>query len=310
MADVFISYAKEDTSYAGKLARLLEAEGFTVWWDWKIVGGGNFRAAIRRELLAAKKVIVLWSKYSVPSDYVFGEADLARKKGKLVPLVIDNLKVPDDLPLGHHTIQSVRVRKLERDITRIVAALNDVAPPPRRTFSDRVLDPLRTGRYGIIAGLIVILAILPLGYFALQKNRFGGLMLWEYLGYEYLGVWDLDDSILYLVPDFRTAERDLFYLEPGADASRQGARPDDRFFIGRVVYKPDPPNEFVGTAFLVSRTCRNVGFPVRGNVQHTPLQIILTGERPTVDENCQTVSAEPETYVLKYRNERRWLRVD
>jgi hypothetical protein len=33
MADVFISYAKTDRPLALKLAAMLEAEGWKVWWD-------------------------------------------------------------------------------------------------------------------------------------------------------------------------------------------------------------------------------------------------------------------------------------
>jgi len=33
MADVFVSYAKTDRPLALKLAAMLEAEGWKVWWD-------------------------------------------------------------------------------------------------------------------------------------------------------------------------------------------------------------------------------------------------------------------------------------
>jgi hypothetical protein len=36
MADVFISYAKADRSLALKLAAMLEAEGWKVWWDTSV----------------------------------------------------------------------------------------------------------------------------------------------------------------------------------------------------------------------------------------------------------------------------------
>jgi TIR domain-containing protein len=33
MADIFISYVKTDRPLASKLAAMLEAEGWKVWWD-------------------------------------------------------------------------------------------------------------------------------------------------------------------------------------------------------------------------------------------------------------------------------------
>ena len=37
MADVFISYAKEDRAHAEKLAAEIAAVGLTVWWDRDLV---------------------------------------------------------------------------------------------------------------------------------------------------------------------------------------------------------------------------------------------------------------------------------
>jgi hypothetical protein len=33
MADIFVSYAKVDCSLVSKLVAMLEAEGWSVWWD-------------------------------------------------------------------------------------------------------------------------------------------------------------------------------------------------------------------------------------------------------------------------------------
>jgi hypothetical protein len=42
MADVFISYAKPDRPLALKLAAILEAEGWTTWWDTTLIPGDDF----------------------------------------------------------------------------------------------------------------------------------------------------------------------------------------------------------------------------------------------------------------------------
>jgi len=56
MADVFLSYAREDRDCAEKLARALVERGWTVWWDLRIQVGRSFSETIERELDAAKCV--------------------------------------------------------------------------------------------------------------------------------------------------------------------------------------------------------------------------------------------------------------
>lgn len=94
MADVFISYASEDHDRAGMLANALSALGWAVWWDRKIITGQAFDHVIERELEAAKSVVVLWSRYSIASEWVKNEATAASERGVLVPAMIDNVKLP------------------------------------------------------------------------------------------------------------------------------------------------------------------------------------------------------------------------
>jgi hypothetical protein len=94
MADVFISYAREDRDTARIVAKALEADECSVWWDRQILGGENFDEVIERELDLAKSVIVLWSTHSVSSDWVRSEAAAAAERGVLVPAYIDEVKLP------------------------------------------------------------------------------------------------------------------------------------------------------------------------------------------------------------------------
>jgi hypothetical protein len=61
VADVFISYAKADRPLALKLAAMLEAEGWKVWWDTSLTIGDDFRNEIMTELGRARAVIVIWT---------------------------------------------------------------------------------------------------------------------------------------------------------------------------------------------------------------------------------------------------------
>ena len=67
MADIFISYSREDREFARRLADALERENLTVWWDTKILGGRSFRNAIHEEIDSAAIVIVVWSAISIRS---------------------------------------------------------------------------------------------------------------------------------------------------------------------------------------------------------------------------------------------------
>ena len=94
MTDVFLSYASEDRERAGALARSLEARGWSVWWDRKIVAGQTFDQAIEHELETAKSVVVLWSASSIASEWVKNEAAAAAERGVLVPGLIERVKLP------------------------------------------------------------------------------------------------------------------------------------------------------------------------------------------------------------------------
>ena len=94
MTDVFLSYANEDRERAATLARSLEAAGWSVWWDRKIVAGHAFDEAIERELETAKSVVVLWSRSSVTSEWVKNEAAAAAERDVLVPASIERVRLP------------------------------------------------------------------------------------------------------------------------------------------------------------------------------------------------------------------------
>lgn len=94
MTDVFLSYASEDRERAAALARSLEADGWSVWWDRKIVAGHAFDEVIERELETARSVVVLWSGSSVASEWVKNEAAAAAERGVLIPALIERVKIP------------------------------------------------------------------------------------------------------------------------------------------------------------------------------------------------------------------------
>jgi hypothetical protein len=86
MADVFISYSREDRECAELLARALSERGWKVWWDRQINVGRSFSETIERELDRARCVVVLWSRNSVQSEWVQNEAAEAAGRKALVPV--------------------------------------------------------------------------------------------------------------------------------------------------------------------------------------------------------------------------------
>ena len=74
---VLVSYSHNDKKLAEELVRLLEAQGVNVWWDVHLVNGDESRPEIEERLVAAHKVIVLWTRNSIASRFVRSEASRA-----------------------------------------------------------------------------------------------------------------------------------------------------------------------------------------------------------------------------------------
>ncbi len=92
--DIFISYASADRQHARALSRRLEQEGWTVWWDRHIPPGQSFAKVLEKALFTARCVVVLWSNTSRSSDWVQNEAAEGKRRGILVPAVIEETSLP------------------------------------------------------------------------------------------------------------------------------------------------------------------------------------------------------------------------
>jgi hypothetical protein len=92
---VFLSYSKSDRERARALVRILERAGWSVWWDCEqITPGEPYRDAIATALAQALCVVVLWSRTALTSHWVPDEADAARKRGALIPVLLDEVEPP------------------------------------------------------------------------------------------------------------------------------------------------------------------------------------------------------------------------
>ena len=103
MADIFVSYSRQDKVRVAPLVASLEAEGWSVWWDPEITPGEEFDSLISRELEGARALVVVWTPHSVDSRWVRGEARDAADRGVLVPVRFENAKLPIDFRAVHTT---------------------------------------------------------------------------------------------------------------------------------------------------------------------------------------------------------------
>lgn len=94
MSDIFVSYAREDRLRIAELADALEAAGYSVWWDRRLLGGDDFTDQIERELHSAGAVIVGWSSSGARSRWVRDEAGFATDAGKLIAVSLDGERPP------------------------------------------------------------------------------------------------------------------------------------------------------------------------------------------------------------------------
>lgn len=79
---------------AGTVARALEADGYSVWWDHDIPAHKAYATLIEEKFQGAKAVIVIWSPSAVKSEWVRAEADLARSQQKLIQVSVQGTIPP------------------------------------------------------------------------------------------------------------------------------------------------------------------------------------------------------------------------
>jgi TolB-like protein len=103
MADIFLSYSREDRAAVEPLADQLATAGYSLWWDKQLTGGGRFLKETQEELNAARVVLVVWTKTSIESHWVADEASAGRDTGRLLPVSLDG-STP---PLGFRQFQVI-----------------------------------------------------------------------------------------------------------------------------------------------------------------------------------------------------------
>ena len=90
MADIFISYARDEHAEAEKLRLALEALGLDVFMDVERLDAGEvFTDVIEREIKSASAVIGVWSPHALSRPWVRTECDIANRRKVLLPVIIE-----------------------------------------------------------------------------------------------------------------------------------------------------------------------------------------------------------------------------
>lgn len=166
MADVFLSYKREDRALAKQVAAALQGCGLTVFFDVKIDVGESFDARIEREIKSAKCVAVLWSKRSCESEWVRREARFGAQHQMLAPARIDDCEIP----LEFSEKQTADLRGWVGDaaasewvqfVKRIaVCAQAPISPPKAALWRQRYL-PVAAGLAALVGVVLLGFALLP-----------------------------------------------------------------------------------------------------------------------------------------------------
>ncbi|MEL6566894.1 MAG: TIR domain-containing protein [Pseudomonadota bacterium] len=162
MADIFISYKREDQEEHGRvqpIADALEAAGYDVFYDVEVPVGSSWHQTLSQKISDAKCVIVLWSQNSVDSNFVREEASIAYQANKLVPAFLDKVTPP----LGFGEIEGADLSNWDGRLDHIewrnllAGVKNKVDAPSRAGDSSlKRVTPRRRERSGApMGGLLV-----------------------------------------------------------------------------------------------------------------------------------------------------------
>ena len=127
MNDIFISYASDERDRVQPLISALERTGWSIFWDITIPAGKTWRQVIGSEIRACRSVLVVWTEHSVTSEWVLEEAETGKRRGILIPVLLDNVEPP----FGFGNIQAANLTAWNGDssspiFTHLVADITTI----------------------------------------------------------------------------------------------------------------------------------------------------------------------------------------
>ena len=101
MGDVFISYKQDERERMRPIAEGLSALGVDVWFDERLQPDRTFTDEIQDVMNNCRAQIVCWSPAAAASEWVRGEAEVARQRGVLVAVMIEPCALPPPFNMHH-----------------------------------------------------------------------------------------------------------------------------------------------------------------------------------------------------------------
>ncbi|WP_338468466.1 TIR domain-containing protein [Novosphingobium sp. ZN18A2] len=160
MADVFVSYARNNYEQARAAAERLRERGYSVWIDDELPAHRAFSTVIEESLNEAAAVLVLWSQDARVSRWVPAEAGMAYNADKLVQMSVDGALPP--LPFNHVHCEMATGWKGEPDAPawlKIDASIAELAKA--RANGTPARAPVRKAQLPLRPTAQPMLAVLP-----------------------------------------------------------------------------------------------------------------------------------------------------
>ena len=158
MAQVFISYKREDVDFAENVGNRLEREGFAVWADSKIAAGEEWRNAIDVAIGNSVALIVIMTPEAKTSEYVTYEWAFAWGIGiKVIPVMLRSTTLHPRLEaLQYLDFTNMKSRPWDKLIEEVRAASATRHTGAEGTISpsDRVTNMTVEQLEKIIAGAV------------------------------------------------------------------------------------------------------------------------------------------------------------
>lgn len=143
----FISYARDDSEFALKLAGDLRAAGANVWLDrFDIPVGADWPRAVQEALDSCSNCLVVLSPASVGSNNVMAEMNFALDEGKRIfPVLYQECKRPFRVRSSHHADFTT---DYQAGFSALVSVLDvERAPPPEARIDSPLEKTMSNPRY-------------------------------------------------------------------------------------------------------------------------------------------------------------------
>ena len=140
MTDLYITYGLRETLWVNKLVTLLDAQGYTVFWEHAVAPGADVRSEESIQALnRAKCVLAVWSDTSVDDFWVLSDAERALSQHKLISMVAKSAVIPlkfrriETLFTQHWDVKS----KDDESYTKLLKAISQYCTPSQASRAER-----------------------------------------------------------------------------------------------------------------------------------------------------------------------------